>query len=130
MVEILRNNIDKEFISKEENDVILNIINEIEMSAKNAEGESTFMDYIEDSELEGDFPDSISSDNAKVCFVCNVNWVEEEIKVIEEEGIKKYICLDCDSKRNGKSKKINSSWANPKDAFDSDEQYIDWYENQ
>lgn len=127
LVEILRNNIDKDFISKEDNNEILKIINEIEIDAKNSEGESIFMDYIEDDEV--DIPDF---DNTMICSVCNKEFSSEDISTYKDKEKEIYICLICELEKdkNTHSKYKSSYRANPKDAFDDDEQYIDWYENQ
>ncbi len=127
LIELLKKNIDSDFISKEDNDRILQVVQTIEEYGKKTEGESLFMDYIE--EWETDIPDF---EDTMTCSVCNKEFPSEYISTYMDKEKEMNICLSCEIEngKNTHSKYKPSNRANPKDAFDDDEQYIDWYENQ
>ena len=112
----------------EDSNTIHVIIEEIEKYAILTKDESFLeMNNLPPSSYVTDF------ENTLICDFCNIEYIGEDVITTIENGVKKNICFDCNQKKyksTDNSKYNQPARANPKDAFDSDEQYIDWYENQ
>ncbi len=131
LVSIINKSIVRGSISDQDKSQIFMIIEEVEKYAILTKDE-VFLEINDLPPTDYEF-DDLEDAESQDCNSCGETWVIEDLLVYKNGDTNEYYCRECcDNKfRSNNISKFNSyARGNVKDAFDDDEQYIDWYENQ